>query len=216
MFNGLTTQKTRSVAPCGTCFRLILGNTPHDRTNRERVPQPATPATRWLDADRRNASGDTDKMANIKPRSTSQDDTGSPSRIQRRRAKGWRKPPNAVFVGRPSKWGNPFAVGQHVATNADAVAAYAKWLASNPALLADLDELRGKTLMCWCSLGEPCHAAVLLRLASQPPQLPPIANAGHADATNTHANLSDGSEQGCDVERSKLKPISMESPCTQN
>ena len=32
----------------------------------------------------------------------------TPSRIWRRRTKGWRMPPNTVYVGRPTKWGNPF------------------------------------------------------------------------------------------------------------
>lgn len=35
-----------------------------------------------------------------------------PVRIQRKRTKGWRMPENTVYVGRPSKWGNPFIVGQ--------------------------------------------------------------------------------------------------------
>lgn len=34
-----------------------------------------------------------------------------PDRIQRRRTKGWRMPDGAVYVGRPTKWGNPFAIG---------------------------------------------------------------------------------------------------------
>lgn len=32
----------------------------------------------------------------------------APRRIQRLRAKGWRMPPSAVYVGRPTRWGNPF------------------------------------------------------------------------------------------------------------
>lgn len=28
-----------------------------------------------------------------------------PKRIQRKRTKGWRMPPGAVYVGRPTKWG---------------------------------------------------------------------------------------------------------------
>jgi hypothetical protein len=32
----------------------------------------------------------------------------SPVRIQRKRTKGWRMPEGAVYVGRPSRWGNPF------------------------------------------------------------------------------------------------------------
>lgn len=35
----------------------------------------------------------------------------APKRIQLRRTKGWRKPEGAVIVARPSRWGNPFAVG---------------------------------------------------------------------------------------------------------
>lgn len=31
-----------------------------------------------------------------------------PVRIQRKRTKGWRMPPNTVSVTRPGKWGNPF------------------------------------------------------------------------------------------------------------
>lgn len=34
----------------------------------------------------------------------------APKRIQRRRTKGWRMPEGAVYVGRPSLWGNPFPV----------------------------------------------------------------------------------------------------------
>lgn len=34
-----------------------------------------------------------------------------PERIQRRRTKGWRMPEGAIYVGRPSKWGNPFQLG---------------------------------------------------------------------------------------------------------
>lgn len=34
----------------------------------------------------------------------------APARIQLKRTRGWRKPPNTVVVSRPSKWGNPFSV----------------------------------------------------------------------------------------------------------
>ena len=34
-----------------------------------------------------------------------------PHRIQLRRTKGWRKPPNTIVVARPGKWGNPWTVG---------------------------------------------------------------------------------------------------------
>src|SRR5712664_3238190 len=33
-----------------------------------------------------------------------------PIRIQRKRSRGWTMPPNTVYVGRPTIWGNPFRV----------------------------------------------------------------------------------------------------------
>ncbi|MGE3840071.1 MAG: DUF4326 domain-containing protein [Vicinamibacterales bacterium] len=33
-----------------------------------------------------------------------------PQRIQRKRSKGWKMPENTVYVGRPTKWGNPWSV----------------------------------------------------------------------------------------------------------
>lgn len=35
-----------------------------------------------------------------------------PKRIQRKRTKGWKMPEGAVYVGRPTKWGNPFKAGE--------------------------------------------------------------------------------------------------------
>lgn len=35
----------------------------------------------------------------------------NPQRIQRKRTKGWRMPDGAIYVGRPTRWGNPFVVG---------------------------------------------------------------------------------------------------------
>ncbi len=90
-----------------------------------------------------------------------------PERIQRSRAKGWRMPEGAVYVGRPTRWGNMFSTGLHgsitVGTAQQAVDSYRavvlaeKW---------DLSPLRGKPLACWCPLHKPCHADVLLELAN--------------------------------------------------
>lgn len=38
-----------------------------------------------------------------------------PQRIQRKRVKGWRMPEGAVYVGRPTEWGNPWRPGQVIA-----------------------------------------------------------------------------------------------------
>lgn len=81
---------------------------------------------------------------------------------------------NAVYVGRPTKWGNPFthllvanAKAQfQVATREEAVRRYEEYLRSRPDLMAALHELRGRDLACWCAPSA-CHADVLLRLANR-------------------------------------------------
>ena len=69
-----------------------------------------------------------------------------------------------VYIGRPSKWGNPFVIGKD-GTRSEVIAAYEEWLLSKPELVAALPELKGKTLACWCA-PLPCHGDVLLRLAN--------------------------------------------------
>lgn len=107
--------------------------------------------------------------------------TDAPIRVQRKRSKGWKMPPNTVYVGRGSKWGNPHRVGISLApnkdgtyrrmTHADAVARYRDeylpywmWKASENRIYPP--ELKGKNLACWCALDQPCHADVLLKLAN--------------------------------------------------
>lgn len=53
------------------------------------------------------------------------------------------------------------------ATREQAVAMYRRWLDQRPSLVKEARfELRGRDLMCWCPLDEPCHADVLLELAN--------------------------------------------------
>jgi hypothetical protein len=74
-------------------------------------------------------------------------------------------PPAAVYIGRPSKWGNPFVVGRDGARG-ECVARYEGWVESNKELQAQLkSELRGKDLVCFCK-PRPCHGDVLLRIAN--------------------------------------------------
>ena len=72
---------------------------------------------------------------------------------------------NAVYVGRPTKWGNPFIIGRD-GTRDEVIAKYADWLDGmmHNGLL-DLDELQGKDLVCWCA-PLPCHADILLEMAN--------------------------------------------------
>ena len=78
---------------------------------------------------------------------------------------------NAVFIGRPSKWGNPFVIGRD-GTREQVVSKYREWLLSQPLLVqAAKDELAGRDLVCFCS---PlcCHGEILLKLANEPAEAP--------------------------------------------
>ena len=109
------------------------------------------------------------------------------SRVVRSRARGSKLPPGAIYVGRPTIWGNPF----------DSAAAFREWLVTGRVgvlpmrkrggvttyrfataddwhslairrviILERLPELAGKTLACWCSLETDCHADILEELAN--------------------------------------------------
>jgi hypothetical protein len=109
--------------------------------------------------------------------------TNQPKRIQRKRTKGWQMPPNTVYVGRPTKWGNPWKIAPNNPPETMGLAQvgvmgnYSAWLGGYIRVL-ELDnnlewiqdhihELRGKNLACWCPLDQPCHADILLRLANE-------------------------------------------------
>ncbi|HEY0220012.1 MAG TPA: DUF4326 domain-containing protein [Afipia sp.] len=110
-----------------------------------------------------------------------------PVRIQRKRTKGWKMPPNTVSVTRPGKWGNPYRVLngdversvrlfrrlfeveasrlRHMVLGISSGApGYGEGKVLDMKL--SLHELRGKNLACWCALDQPCHADVLLELAN--------------------------------------------------
>lgn len=71
----------------------------------------------------------------------------------------------AVYVGRPTKWGNPFVIGRD-GDRGEVVERYRGWLLGSPVLMSELHELRGKDLVCWCA-PEGCHGDVLLELANR-------------------------------------------------
>lgn len=87
-------------------------------------------------------------------------------RIQRQRKRGWKMPDNTVYVGRPTKWGNPFIPTDNTdRAREKSVSLYRDYITAKA---PDLTELRGKNLSCWCNPGQPCHADVLLELANNP------------------------------------------------
>ena len=94
-----------------------------------------------------------------------------PQRIQRKRTKGFRLPPNTICVSRPSRWGNPFRLLEGY-TSQQAVDYFRELLANMPPELLEeyLAPLRGKNLACWCALDQPhCHARILLSIANDIP-----------------------------------------------
>lgn len=110
-------------------------------------------------------------------------------RIQRKRTKGSKMPKGAVYVGRPTKWGNPFAIGKAVpnvtcgiftanvraTTRDEAVQGYERWLSGQwvienrepPSAESIRAALADRDLCCFCPLDRPCHADVLLAIAAE-------------------------------------------------
>ncbi len=71
-----------------------------------------------------------------------------------------RIPVGAIYIGRPSKWGNPFAIGPD-GSREKVLAKYRAWLTTQPALIeAAKRELTGHDLVCWCA-PQACHGHVL-------------------------------------------------------
>ena len=113
-----------------------------------------------------------------------------PCRIQRKRSKGWRMPAGAIYIGRPSKWGNPYWPGQStddfpmwlvgaygkarlgpvVKDAQQAVDLYRihieRKIRENPYHYA-IKQLTGRDLACWCRPDQLCHGDVLLDIANE-------------------------------------------------
>ena len=81
-----------------------------------------------------------------------------------------------VYIGRGSKWGNPFThisdrttlAKYIVGTRKESILAYKEWITNGDGqyLLDDLSELKGKKLGCWCH-PKPCHGDVLKELVNK-------------------------------------------------
>ena len=75
-----------------------------------------------------------------------------------------RMPAGAVYIGRGSKWGNPFKIGLD-GDRAAVIARHETWLRDQHGLLRSIGELQGKDLVCFCAPAA-CHGDLLLRLAN--------------------------------------------------
>jgi len=75
-----------------------------------------------------------------------------------------KKAPYDIYIGRPNKWGNPFS--EYKYGREECIQKYREWIQTQPNLLADLHELKGKRLGCWCK-PLACHGDVLAELADK-------------------------------------------------
>ena len=100
-----------------------------------------------------------------------------PVRLQRKRTLGWRTPPGAIYIGRPTPYGNsynidaPHPVHGWPMSAAEAVALFERDLLAlieinDYATSLRLDALQGCDLLCWCKEGAPCHGDIWLREAN--------------------------------------------------
>jgi len=71
-----------------------------------------------------------------------------------------------VYIGRPSKWGNPFVIGRD-GDRHEVIAKYREWVESRPELIGMIKaELKGQDLICFCA-PLACHGDVLLSIANE-------------------------------------------------
>lgn len=78
--------------------------------------------------------------------------------------------PYDVYIGRPSKWGNIYSsksskYAKYLTKNRkESIEKYREYILNNQELLNSLDELRGKTIACWCDENQSCHGDILIKL----------------------------------------------------
>lgn len=113
-----------------------------------------------------------------------------PTRYQRRNLKDWSAPAGAIYVGRPTHWGNPFKIAESIelgfAKDKDSaqilvVECFEDWLYSGDLsvwwfhngaeqhawIRKHIRDLYEKDLICWCGLDQVCHADVLMKAAAE-------------------------------------------------
>jgi hypothetical protein len=75
------------------------------------------------------------------------------------RGRGYVSQAGDVYIGRPSVWGNPFAIGRD-GDRAEVVARYREYIESKPELVTALSHQAPRRLVCWCA-PKACHGDVL-------------------------------------------------------
>lgn len=90
-----------------------------------------------------------------------------PDPCRRQTRRGQPHPPGSKYVGRPTRFGNPWTVAN--VGRATAVENYREALLAGRLdfTIADVQrELRGWDLICWCGPFDECHGDVLLLVAA--------------------------------------------------
>ena len=75
-------------------------------------------------------------------------------------------PPNTVYVGRPSTWGNPYRIHGKLSSPREARTWAVEMYSKRVAPTLDFEPLRGKDICCWCAPEKPCHGDVILERAN--------------------------------------------------
>ncbi len=77
-------------------------------------------------------------------------------------------PSNAMYVGRPTRWGNPYVPkDSSIKAREEVIEQFRVYAEQRLKREPDwLEPLRGKDLVCWCA-PLPCHADILLELANR-------------------------------------------------
>jgi hypothetical protein len=128
-------------------------------------------------------------------------------------------PEGAVYVGRPTRWGNPLPGRLRDLTVEQLVRGYRDLVVLRRATIETPDyivtlratdcdipiptveevraALAGRDLVCWCKPGVPCHGNVLLQIANSSPALKRVLHLyglkrdrAEAEATRSHLVLS--------------------------
>lgn len=87
----------------------------------------------------------------------------------------FKKKPHDVYIGRPSKWGNPFSSKPGIAkfqvsTKVESLNKHRDWILANTDFMDEIkQELRGKVLGCWCENPLACHGYILWKVANDQP-----------------------------------------------
>jgi len=93
-----------------------------------------------------------------------------PKRYQLKTRQSWQMPEGAIVVSRPSKWANPVKI-EGARDRATVIKMFREWLLGDDPravkMRSELEELRGKDLVCTCKFPGPCHGDVLIELANR-------------------------------------------------